>query len=102
MLLWAAGMYCSSSFSDFRATTSSFRLQFFSSQLLISSLHLESVYLIKSSSTFLLFALPSLEVLSVLTLYLTTLGTHSNLARMTSPLLQSGVTMVVEPMPHSQ
>ena len=31
VLLWAAGMYCSSSFSDFRVTTYSFRLQFFSS-----------------------------------------------------------------------
>ena len=66
-------------------------------QLLISSLHLESVYLIKSSSTFLLFILPNLEVFSVLTLYLTMLGTHSNLARMTSPLLPSEVSM-----PHSQ
>ena len=52
--------------------------------------------------TWLLFVLPNLEVFSVLTLYLTMLGTHSNLARMTSPLLQSGVTTVVEPMPHSQ
>ena len=47
--------------------------------------------------TWLLFVLPNLEVFSVLTLYLTMLGTHSNLARMTSPLLPSGV-----PMPHSQ
>ena len=43
-------------------------------QLPVVNLHLESLYLIKSSSTFLLFALP-----------------------MRSPLLQSGVTTVVEP-----
>ena len=66
-------------------------------QLPVVNLHLESLYLIKSSSTFLLFILPNLEVFSVLTWYLTMLGTHSNLARMTSPLLPSEVLM-----PHSQ
>ena len=72
VLLWVARMYCSSSFSDFRATTSSSRLRFFSSQLLIFSWRV-SIWC-KSSSTFLLFALP-----------------------MRSQLLQSGVTTVVEP-----
>merc|ERR1719211_337926 len=126
VLLWAARMYCSSSFSALRATTSSSRLLFFSSQLLTSTcrvsiwsslfcLHLAAASLFlflliflfssssgssSSSSAFLLFALPGLLVFSVLTLYFTTLGTHSNSARMTSPLLPSGLTTVVEPPPH--
>ena len=74
VLLWAAGMYCSSSFSDFRLQGDHLLLQAPILQLPVVNLHLESLYLIKSSSTFLLFALP-----------------------MRSPLLQSGVTTVVEP-----
>merc|ERR1719433_1724873 len=125
VVLWAARMYCSSSFSAFRATTSS-KLRFLSSQLFTSTWRVSiwsslfclqraaaSLFLFlliflfssssgsrTSSSAFLLFALPGLAVFSVLTLYLTTLGTHSNSARMTSPLLPSGVTTVAEPPPH--
>merc|ERR1719412_2993545 len=125
-LLWAARMYCSSSLSAFRAATSSSRLLFLFSQLLTSTWRLSiwsslfclqraaaSLFLfllmdlfssssgsISSSSAFLLLAL-GLAVFSVLTLYFTTLGTHSNSARMTSPLLPpSGLTTVVEPPPH--
>merc|ERR550532_1364836 len=125
VFLWAARMYCSSSLSAFRAATSSSRLRFFFSQLLTSTCRVSiwsslfclhraaaSLFLFllmdlfssssgssSSSSAFLLLA-RGLAVFSVLTLYFTTLGTHSSSARMTSPLLApSWLTTVVEPPP---